>query len=185
MDKLTINRIDEIINETNLGNQAKILDVGCGSGIIPIHFAEKGYDVTAIDFNRHSIESLKNSISELKLYNLNTKIQDVTKEPIKGKYDIIFCNNVLHFLRNSAINVLKNIMDSTKINGLNIISAFTFNGELKNPNMYWLKNFELKKIYSDWKILYFGEYFVDCNEKNNHGLPKKHETAKLVAQKIR
>ena len=41
----------------------KILEVGAGTGAYSIHYAKKGYDVTALDFVKHNLEVLKTKIT--------------------------------------------------------------------------------------------------------------------------
>lgn len=54
--------IDKIINwiTEQLGSKCEnILDLGCGPGLYTKRFAEKGYNVTGIDFSKNSIEYAK------------------------------------------------------------------------------------------------------------------------------
>ncbi|MDY0406132.1 class I SAM-dependent methyltransferase [Virgibacillus sp. 179-BFC.A HS] len=40
-------------------NAKRIADLGCGTGRLTIHFAQKGYQITAIDPNQEAINSAK------------------------------------------------------------------------------------------------------------------------------
>ncbi len=46
-----------------LNNDSKILEVGAGTGKYSLYYANKGYDVTSIDFVQHNIDILKSKIT--------------------------------------------------------------------------------------------------------------------------
>ena len=48
-----------IVNHFNLDSNSSILDLGCGPGFYTNRFAEKGINVTGIDFSKRSIEYAK------------------------------------------------------------------------------------------------------------------------------
>lgn len=48
-----------IVNHFNLDSNSSVLDLGCGPGLYTNRFAEKGINVTGVDFSRRSIEYAK------------------------------------------------------------------------------------------------------------------------------
>ena len=63
----------EILKENlHLRPGAKVLDVGCGNGIMAILLAQLGYDVTALD---HSQAILQDAVSNAESYGLQDKIR--------------------------------------------------------------------------------------------------------------
>ncbi|QIW10589.1 class I SAM-dependent methyltransferase [Francisella sp. LA112445] len=90
------------------------LDIGCGSGRDALYFANKGIEVTAIDFS-------SNIINEAKKINNHTNIEyiatDIENYKTNEKYDLIWANaSLLHLKKDKLVEVLKNIkkMLSTK-----------------------------------------------------------------------
>ena len=65
----------------------KVLDVGCGSGVLLKEFTQMGFDVKGIDLNQNAIDVCKKE-------NLNAEKIDLSD--IKEKYDSIIFSSVLH-----------------------------------------------------------------------------------------
>ena len=55
----TIKYIDKYLKPDD-----KILEIGAGTGKYSLYYANKGYDVTAIEYVRHNVDILKTKISE-------------------------------------------------------------------------------------------------------------------------
>ena len=71
--------------------QGSVLEIGCGSGIISIHLAKRGNQVTSIDINPKAVKATK----------FNAKQNQVNIEVLEGnmfdkikarKFDFIVCN---------------------------------------------------------------------------------------------
>lgn len=93
---------------------AAILDVGCGPGGKSKYFAEKGFDVTGIDFSEEMIRLAKEQVPEGKFF-----VKDV-KQPLgfENSFDGVFAQAVLlHIPKNEVIGVLKNITAPLKSGG--------------------------------------------------------------------
>lgn len=93
-------RIDFIANslQSALPPNAKILDVGCGNGVISRHLGRYGFNVTGIDVSGKAIEIAKS----LNTHN-NVKFEKKSAEELVAqgeKYDAIICSEVLEHLTN-------------------------------------------------------------------------------------
>lgn len=55
----TIGEVDFIEKEINFNKEARILDIGCGTGRHSLELARRGYDVTGIDLSTSMIEKAK------------------------------------------------------------------------------------------------------------------------------
>ena len=55
----TINYIDKFLN-----SNSKILEVGAGTGRYSLYYADKGYDVTSIEYVKHNVDILKSKIKD-------------------------------------------------------------------------------------------------------------------------
>lgn len=91
-----------ISKNINLSKKNTLLDVGCGNGFFTYHFA-KLCDVTGIDFSEQMLK-----------INPHYKLirGDAENLPFaNNSFDIAFCSNLLHHLRNpeKAINEMKRV----------------------------------------------------------------------------
>ena len=116
---------------------------------------------------------------------IKAKIGDLSKYKIKKKYGAIIALASIHFLTRKQINkLIKEMKNMTKEGGINVITVF----RKKDPSekdfkMYYFKNGELKKYYSNWKIICYKEYL----KKDRHGKKGKfhyHRNADIIARKI-
>ena len=103
----------------------KILDVGCGGGIICEPLARLGAKVTGIDFAPNNISAAKIHSKKNKL-KINYIHKDVEKSKLDGKFDLILMFEVLEHLDNWK-KTIKNIKKNLNKNGLIIISTINRN----------------------------------------------------------
>ena len=112
------------INNRNIRN-LKILDVGCGGGIICEPLARLGAKVTGIDFVPNNIIAAKIHSKKNKL-KINYINKDIEKSKLDEKFDIILMFEVLEHLDNWK-KTIKNIKKNLNKNGLIIISTINRN----------------------------------------------------------
>ncbi len=75
---------------------SKVLDIGCGIGIVTYDIAQKAKFVVGIDINAKSI---KTALSQFKKENIKYIIGDVTTYQFNEKFDYIILSNVLEHIR--------------------------------------------------------------------------------------
>ena len=103
----------------------KILDVGCGGGIICEPLARLGAKVTGIDF-------APNNINAAKIYSKKNKLKikyfykDIEKSKIDEKFDLILMFEVLEHLDNWK-KTIKNIKKNLNKDGIIIFSTINRN----------------------------------------------------------
>ncbi|MDC3156327.1 bifunctional 2-polyprenyl-6-hydroxyphenol methylase/3-demethylubiquinol 3-O-methyltransferase UbiG [Pelagibacteraceae bacterium] len=114
----------EQINNRKIKN-LKILDVGCGGGIICEPLARLGARVTGIDFAPNNIKAAKLHSKKNKL-KINYIHKDIEKFKLDKKFDLILMFEVLEHLDNWK-NTIKNIKKNLNQNGIIIISTINRN----------------------------------------------------------
>lgn len=110
-DRLTTNNARKIefittikaLNEVFPGN-AKILDCGAGTGIYSFYYAEKGYDVTALDITPRHIEIINQKLKN-KPYNMKALLNDATDLSMfdDETFDIVLCMGPIYHLTDKSM----------------------------------------------------------------------------------
>ena len=162
-----------------------ILDLGCGSGRNSLYLGKEGFKVTCVDISSEAINTLLLKAQEMGVKDkIKAIVQDASKFDGWGKYGLIICYTTLHFLSDSgARQLIKNIKEHTIGKGLNIIADFAGDGPLKRDNGgFWLKNEELKSLYSGWKELFYKEDLSRTKATDESGKPFMQNMAMLVSQ---
>jgi len=121
---IRIKYILEALNKKNLNN-TKILDIGCGGGLISEGLTKIGASVTGIDFIKENINIAKIHAKKNNL-KINYVVKNFEKEKIPSKYDVIIILEVLEHLSNWE-EFLKKIKFNLKKNGVLIISTINRN----------------------------------------------------------
>lgn len=117
-----LKRLDFISNAVSgkVGQHGKVLDVGCGNGIISLHLGKLGFNVTGIDVSEKAIQTAK----EHNVFpNVNFRVQSAEEVVASGElFDVIVCSEVLEHLDNPAalIKVLHQIL---KDDGILIVTV--------------------------------------------------------------
>ncbi len=120
-------RLKYILNQINnpKNKKLKILDVGCGGGLVSESLAKLGFDVTGIDFVEKNIEVAKLHSSKKKLKIRYLK-RDIEKNFVKDKFDIIIIFELLEHLEDWK-DFLSKIKRNLNKNGIIIISTINRN----------------------------------------------------------
>jgi trans-aconitate methyltransferase len=72
----------------------RILDLGCGDGVLTRKLADLGCEVVAIDASAPQIESARK-------LGLNAHVMDGEQLPFQEEFDAVFSNAVLHWIKNA------------------------------------------------------------------------------------
>tara|TARA_B100000686_G_C16791822_1_gene979233 strand:- start:2127 stop:2849 length:723 start_codon:yes stop_codon:yes gene_type:complete len=108
-------------NSLNSIDKIKILDVGCGGGILCEPLARLGAKIIGIDVNEKAIKSAKNHSFQSNL-KIKYHCTDISKFNCKEKFDLITCMEVLEHVNDVEL-VVKNIKRLLKKNGIFIGST--------------------------------------------------------------
>lgn len=106
--------------QSSLPSYAKILDVGCGNGVISRHLGKFGFNVTGIDVSDKTIDKATalNTFSNVKFIKKSAEELMATGE----QYDAIICSEVLEHLDNPE-SLLKVLNKTLSQNGKLIITV--------------------------------------------------------------
>ena len=100
----------------------EILDMGCGEGKLAVEIQKRGAKVTGVDLSREMVESAKAK-------GIDASVMSVRELPFQEKFDAVFSNAVLHWVKESK-DAVTNIYDSLKPNG-RFVAEFGGEGNVK------------------------------------------------------
>ena len=121
---IRIKYIQNTLKKRKLG-KIKVLDLGCGGGLISESISKLGAHVTGIDFVEKNINVAKAHALHNNL-KINYILKNFEKEKIESKYDLIIIFEVLEHL-NDWESFIKKIKLNLKSNGILIISTINRN----------------------------------------------------------
>ena len=87
----------------------KILDLGCGEGSLALEIEKYGADVTCVDLSEDMIKKAKEK-------GLKAEVMSVTDMPFNQKFDAVFSNAMLHWVREGQL-AIENIHRALKEGG--------------------------------------------------------------------
>lgn len=84
----------------DLDANAKVLDLGCGTGYLFLRFLRRGFDVTGLDLSNEMIQVLKNSVLESEKNRAHLSVGDAEDffERNQDNFDLVIFSAVLHHL---------------------------------------------------------------------------------------
>ncbi len=184
---------EEIVkNIINYRRTGSVLELGAGDGRNALYLAEKGFAVTAWDTSQVGLDEL-DRLAEEKGLDVQTEMRDIKNFNPDDHFDVLVSTYVLHHLsRQDALLLIKEMQERTNTDGLNVITAFTENGDFyrdkPDTEDFYLKREELKNLYTDagWEVLEptgYEEVEGKTNEKKPDGSRKVNVAAQLIARK--
>ena len=114
-----IERFKLVLKECNFNK--KILDIGCGSGHMSLNLAEKGSDITGIDYSKHMLHLAKDYLriyKEKRKKNTELKIKYIYCDfmenyNVKEQFDITLALGLFDYIKN-PLPFLKKMKGLTK-----------------------------------------------------------------------
>ncbi len=123
-DRKRVDFIAEVITKS-VGTSGRILDVGCGNGVISRHLGNAGFNVLGIDVSDKTIEAAR-LITHLP----NVQFMKKSAEELVAsgeKYDAVICSEVLEHLQQPGL-LLDVLSQSLAEKGILIITVPNGNG---------------------------------------------------------
>lgn len=128
--ELAYKKVIELIkNEINKSNT--FLDIGTGTGEIPIALSDNINKIFAIDFSPEMINVSMNKIKKLNINNITFQVQDCYNLTFNNEmFDVILAINIIHLL-DKPEKFLSSIKNILKKNGKLIIPTYLHNENIK------------------------------------------------------
>lgn len=136
----------------------KILDLGCGKGLMSKFFDKKGAKAIGIDLKKISEDSENFKFIE----------GDIRKEDFRKENDLIIASLILHvFNKKDVLELISRMKDATSKEGYNFLICMSNEDELAKgrSEKFYPDIKELIKIYGDWILV---KKIKDITEVENH-----------------
>ena len=164
----------------------RALDLGAGEGADAIRLALLGYHVTAVEISKVGADKIRRFAAAAGA-DIDVEEGDLTVYEPDGKYDLILCNGVLHYIEDKQA-VIDRMKAATRPGGINVVSTWSDYTPVPEchrrvPVYLDAEDGAVTRSYSDWdvKLLYFER---DKGEHSHDGMPPhSHSHVKLIAVK--
>jgi len=121
------------IKKLNPRNNENILEIGCGNGVLTVKIAKiiPHGKITAIEASKEMAEQANENLAKQNIKNATIINIDATKMTYENKFDAIFSNSAIHWIRNQELiyklmfNALRNNGRILVQTGLKQISTYT------------------------------------------------------------
>lgn len=147
-------RLNYILTHSNGLFNKRVLDIGCGGGILSESMAQQGAEVTGLDTSAKSLEIAKEHAfkKKLKINYLQETIEKHAQHYI-NYYDIITCMEILEHVPNPC-SIIQACANTIKINGSVFFST-------------------LNRTFKSWLLAIIGaEYILHIIPKGSHNYNK-------------
>jgi 2-polyprenyl-3-methyl-5-hydroxy-6-metoxy-1,4-benzoquinol methylase len=94
--------------------RGRLLDVGCGRGVVAAAFRSAGFDVTGIDVSPTAVEKTMSR-------GVDASVVDITRDSLPSGFDVVVCFEVLEHLLD-PLSALRKLASSTKDDGVLVVS---------------------------------------------------------------
>lgn len=177
-----------VIDGANLlPEDSNVIEFGAGQGRNSIALAELGFNVEAVDVSETGVNFINNFGKEKSLSNLKARTGSAI-DKIDDKYDMVVTTYMVHHLtREDALKFIEEIKAHTTEGGLNVISAFTVEGDFSKlpleKGKFYPEPGEMRGLYSDWEIIKYSEDNSRAKATNPDGTPMFNIRAEILARK--
>lgn len=105
--KMAESVFNTINSKVKLTKSMRILDFGCGTGLLSLHLLPLVNMVTGADSSVEMLEVLNSKIVDRNLQNIKTLLIDIDKgEKLTGEYDVVTSSMTMHHIEN-PVQLLK------------------------------------------------------------------------------
>ena len=159
------------LNQLPKRDTQSILDVGCGSGRDANHFAEQGYEVTAIDASAELIQWAQRHHMSSKIDWHHLDFSGIEKQPWKNKFTGIWaCASLLHVHFLELPFVIKSLLKTLTDDGVIYLSFKYGKGERIDNERFFCDMDELRWKTIVAKIPHVIEYHIWLSADKRSGI---------------
>lgn len=120
------NVLNHIYNEIHDSENARILDIGFGTGVLTQKLYQDGYDVFGIDFSNRMIEIAKEKMPSATLIQYDFA-NGLPKELLDTKFDFVVSTYAIHHLTDDAkVEFMNQLLSVLSPNGKILIGDVAF-----------------------------------------------------------
>ncbi|MDF2944340.1 MAG: hypothetical protein K0S01_3198 [Herbinix sp.] len=94
--------IQDIIAKTDIKLKDSLLEIGAGTGKATLQFAEKGFEVQAIELGEEMADILKDKCAIFPNVSVDVVAFEDWNNPSNQKYDMIYCAQAFHWIDKSV-----------------------------------------------------------------------------------
>lgn len=130
------NRIARSIEDAiELTPRMRVLDYGCGTGLISLRLGDQVGSILAVDSSRGMLAVLEEKIDRQATDNIRTLHMDMdTGANLPGTYDLVICSMTLHHVRQPGL-LLRTFFEHTRPGGCICVAEL-------DPDRGWFHGYE-------------------------------------------
>ena len=171
-----VKAIQKLINDNllimNLNENVRLLEVGCGTGLVISNFKNISVNITGIDYSEAAIQVARKNNLGIDFYVVDIMDSNKIKEILKPPYNIIISTEVIEHIKNKK-KFLLNIHSLLASNGFCIITT----PNLEKCQNYGVRGFQFREDFLSFEkfrelcedifeIQYAGSTYFENPKKN-------------------
>lgn len=162
----------------------RLIDIGAGEGRDAVFFAERGFDVCAVDVSPAGLEKTSH-LAEENGVEVTTFEADANEIEFPESVDVVFSCGAVQFIRPAVRQrQFERFQRATRANGLHAIFAFVDHPDIPpapdtTDDEYLFDRDELQGYYEGWETLYSEEIIFD---DDSGGIPHRHAARVHIAR---
>lgn len=162
----------------------RLIDIGAGEGRDAVFFAERGFEVTAVDISPAGLEKA-HRLAEQRGVELTTMRADANELEFPQPMNVVFSSGTVQFIRPEVRNrQFEQFQRRTKTGGVHAIFAFVDHPEIPpapdtTDDQYLFGRDELQGYYENWETLHSEEIIFD---DDSGGIPHQHAARIYIAR---
>lgn len=175
----------EVLEALDRIEPCKVLDLGCGNGRNALFLAQQGFDVTAVDKDIPSLETLL-QVRDLEDLDVKAGVYDINSASLEQEYDWIISTVVFMFLEKEKVSaIIRNMQEQTRPGGYHLIVAAmdTEQHPCPLPFSFTFKEGELAAYYDDWELIKYNENLGQLHKRDENGQFLQLQFATILARK--
>lgn len=179
---------DEMNRTLEINNSLRILDFGCGTGLVGLQFAPLVDSIVMVDKSKAMLSVLQDRIKSAALANIEIMEGEISDLPIENlSIDLIVSSMAFHHIEDIS-GLLKTLYGLLKKNGYIVISdIFAEDGAFHGPEVAPHSGFnpdEIRKIFTDSNLSVKDLYKINViNKPDKDGILRCYDQFILIAQK--